>query len=103
MVGFVTGAVVRTRVDKKMLDETGCAGVSIGRGAFYDPWIFKRTLPYLASCRRRREESLIESPSGKNEPPHVVSYGSNVELPPEPSFAERVRVMRRHLDLMIEV
>jgi tRNA-dihydrouridine synthase B len=27
-----------------MLDETGCAGVSIGRGAFYDPWIFKRTL-----------------------------------------------------------
>ncbi len=30
-----------------MLDETGCAGVSIGRGAFYDPWIFKRTLEYL--------------------------------------------------------
>jgi tRNA-dihydrouridine synthase len=29
-----------------MLDETGCAGVSIGRGAFYDPWIFKRTLHF---------------------------------------------------------
>jgi hypothetical protein len=24
-------------------------------------------------------------------------------LPPEPGFAERIRVMRRHLDLMIEV
>ena len=24
-------------------------------------------------------------------------------LPPEPAFAERVRVMRRHLDLMVEV
>jgi tRNA-dihydrouridine synthase len=30
-----------------MLDETGCAGVSIGRGAFYDPWIFQRTLEYF--------------------------------------------------------
>jgi tRNA-dihydrouridine synthase len=30
-----------------MFDETGCAGVSIGRGAFYDPWIFRRTLEYL--------------------------------------------------------
>jgi tRNA-dihydrouridine synthase B len=49
--------------------------VSIGRGAFYDPWIFKRTL-------------------------HLLRTG---ELLPEESFAERVRVMRRHLDLMIEV
>jgi tRNA-dihydrouridine synthase len=58
-----------------MFDETGCAGVSIGRGAFYDPWIFRRTLEFLDTG----------------------------ELPAEPSFDERVRVMRRHLDLMIEV
>jgi nifR3 family TIM-barrel protein len=97
------GDIVTPQAAKKMFDETGCAGVSIGRGAFYDPWIFKRTLDYLESCRRRREESLIESPSGKNETPYVVSYENNVELPPEPSFAERVRVMNRHLDLMVEV
>jgi tRNA-dihydrouridine synthase B len=60
---------------KKMLDDTGCAGISIGRGAFYDPWIFRRTLHYL----------------------------QRGELLPEPSFAERIRVLRRHLDLMIEV
>ena len=29
--------------------------------------------------------------------------GLNPSLPPEPPFAERVRVMRRHLGLMIEV
>jgi tRNA-dihydrouridine synthase len=58
-----------------MFDKTGCAGVSIGRGAFYDPWIFKRTLQFL----------------------------SGGELPPEPDFLERVRVMSRHLDLMIEI
>src|SRR5581483_227581 len=27
----------------------------------------------------------------------------DVSTPPEPSFSERVRVMRRHLDLMIEI
>jgi len=69
------GDVTTPQAAKKMLDETGCAGVSIGRGAFYDPWIFKRTVHYLNSG----------------------------ELLPEPSFDERVRVMCRHLDLMIEI
>ncbi len=69
------GDVVTPEAAKKMFNETGCAGVSIGRGAFYDPWIFKRTL-------------------------HLLRTG---ELLPEEKFSERVRVMRRHLDLMIEV
>jgi tRNA-dihydrouridine synthase B len=69
------GDVVTPQAAKKMLDETGCAGVSIGRGAFYNPWIFQHTLHYLRSS----------------------------ELLPEPRFEERVRVMCRHLDLMIEV
>jgi len=59
----------------RMLTETGCAGVSIGRGAFYNPWIFQHTLHYL----------------------------NTKELLPEPGFEERVRVMQRHLDLMVEV
>jgi nifR3 family TIM-barrel protein len=100
------GDIITPQAAKKMFDETGCAGVSIGRGAFYDPWIFKRTLQYLASCRRQREESLINSDAviqKKNETPYVVSYENNVELPPEPDFPERTRIMCRHLDLMIEV
>jgi nifR3 family TIM-barrel protein len=82
------GDIVTPQAAKKMLDETGCAGVSIGRGAFYDPWIFKRTLEY---CSVR---PVIEP--GR-------ATGSMLQLPPEPSFSERVRVMCRHLDLMIEV
>jgi len=69
------GDIVTPQAAKKMFDETGCAGVSMGRGAFYDPWIFKRTLQFVQTN----------------------------ELPPEPSFTERVRVMNRHLDLMGEV
>jgi tRNA-dihydrouridine synthase B len=69
------GDIITPQAAKKMFDETGCAGVSIGRGAFYDPWIFRRSAEYL----------------------------SPADLPPEPPFAERVRVMSRHLDLMVEV
>ena len=97
------GDVITPQAAKMMLDETGCAGVSIGRGAFCNPWIFQHTLHFLATCRSRREEALINSTAEKNEPPHVGSYEKNGKLLPEPSFAERVRVMCRHLDLMVEV
>ena len=91
------GDIVTPQAAKKMLDETGCAGVSIGRGAFYDPWIFKRTLEYLnggASVLASRPHRLVSSLA----PPKEENA-----LPPEATFAERVRVMCRHLDLMVEV
>lgn len=69
------GDVVTPQAARQMLQETGCAGVSVGRGAFYNPWIFNHTQQFLATG----------------------------VLPPEPSFSERIRVMTRHLDLMIEV
>lgn len=69
------GDVTTPEAAKKMLDETGCAGVSMGRGAFYNPWIFLHTGEFLRTGI----------------------------VPPEPGFEERVRVMCRHLDLMIEV
>jgi tRNA-dihydrouridine synthase B len=77
------GDVTTPQAARTMLGETGCAGVSIGRGAFYDPWIFKRTQQELKS--------------GDTTTP------SSESLLPEPGFEERVRVMIRHLDLMIEV
>ena len=69
------GDVTTPESARAMIDATGCAGVSIGRGAFYDPWIFVRTRHYL----------------------------ERGELLPEPPFSERVRIMSRHLDLMVEV
>ncbi|HUZ06850.1 MAG TPA: tRNA-dihydrouridine synthase [Candidatus Paceibacterota bacterium] len=96
------GDIITPQAAEKMLDETGCAGVSIGRGAFYDPWIFKRTLEYLKPCSSEREFALNSNGSQKNnEPTHIGCYEN--ELPPEPTFAERTRIMCRHLDLMIEV
>ncbi len=68
------GDVTTPEAAKHMLAETGCAGVSIGRGAFYDPWIFRRTRHYLRTG----------------------------ELLPEPDFAERLRVLRRHFERYVE-
>ena len=41
------GDVTTPEAAKKMIEDTGCAGVSIGRGAFYNPWIFQHTQHYL--------------------------------------------------------
>ena len=69
------GDITTPQAAQMMLTETGCAGVSIGRGAFYNPWIFLHTAHYLGGAG----------------------------LLPEPDFEERIRVMRRHLALMAEV
>lgn len=69
------GDITTPQTAKMMFEETGCAAISIGRGAFYNPWIFRHTAHYLATD----------------------------ELPIEPGFEERVIVMKRHLDLMVEI
>jgi len=69
------GDVTTPEAAKRMFEETGCAGVSIGRGAFYNPWVFKHT------C-------------------HYIETG---ELLPGPTFEERIQVLLRHYDLMVEV
>jgi nifR3 family TIM-barrel protein len=89
------GDVITPQAAEKMLDETGCAGVSIGRGSFYDPWIFRRTLEFLKNRTGVAPVSEILNENGDRR--------DACPTLPEPSFNERVRVMRRHLDLMIEV
>ncbi|PTX91444.1 tRNA dihydrouridine synthase DusB [Opitutus sp. ER46] len=68
------GDVTTPEAAREMITQTGCAGVSIGRGAFYDPWIFRRTHRLLTTG----------------------------ELLPEPEFAERIHVLRRHFERYVE-
>lgn len=60
---------------KNMMEETGCDGVMIGRGAQGNPWIFKRTLEYL----------------------------KNGAILSEPSVEERVNMILEHMDKLIEL
>jgi nifR3 family TIM-barrel protein len=69
------GDITTSQAARMMFDQTGCAAISIGRGAFYNPWIFR----------------------------HVAHYLTTGELPPEPGFEEHITVMKRHLDFMVEI
>lgn len=69
------GDVTTPNAAQTMMAKTGCAAVSIGRGAFYNPWIFVQTDYYL------RTGQLLS----------------------EPSFEDRIGFMTRHLDRMIQI
>lgn len=69
------GDVVCPEDAKRMLDIAQVDGVMIGRGAYGNPWIFKRTK-------------------------HFLQTGI---LLPEPELEERVEVLLQHLDLSIQI
>ncbi len=71
---FGNGDIFTPEDAKRMLDETGCDGVAIARGAKGNPWLIRRTVHYLATG----------------------------ELLPEPTVEEKKEMIRRHADLMIQ-
>lgn len=60
---------------KKMLEETGCSGVMIGRGLLGNPWLIKECVSYL------EEEKIIDKPTNK----------------------ERISMMKEHLKELVKV
>lgn len=68
------GDVVDPISAKKMMDETGCDAVLIGRGAQGNPWIFNEVRTYL-------EEG---------------------KLLPEPSFEEKMNMLEKHFTLLVK-
>jgi nifR3 family TIM-barrel protein len=77
---------VRTPDDaRRMRSYTGCAAVAIGRGALFDPWIF------------RRLELELHDP-GVDTPGSPGSETSDFE----PTPAEQIHFLTRHFRLMVE-
>lgn len=66
------GDIVDGKSAKRMLDETGCDFLMVGRGALGRPWIFES----------------------------INSYLENGTVPEEPSIDERMRVMIEHIELI---
>ncbi|NLM52382.1 MAG: tRNA dihydrouridine synthase DusB [Firmicutes bacterium] len=58
----------------RMLAQTGCDAVMIGRGAMGNPWLIRRTILYLETGR----------------------------LPNEPTLAEKIALALRHLEMVVE-
>lgn len=66
------GDIVSPQSAKRMLEETGCDAVMIGRGAQGNPWIFRRVIEYLQTGR----------------------------LLPEPTYEQRVEAIMEHMDMV---
>jgi nifR3 family TIM-barrel protein len=67
---------VRSPEDARtMIDQTGCAGVMIGRYALRDPWIFRDTHAFL----------------------------TNGAIPPPPSIQDRLGLMRIHFEQLLRL
>ncbi len=71
---FANGDITTVENAIRVLRETGCAGLAIGRGAFYNPWIFLQIRQYLTSKTN----------------------------PCEPKFDERFTFMVKHLQMMTQ-
>ena len=71
---FGNGDVCDTETAKRMLEETGCAGLVIGRGALADPWVFHKI-----------HAGLQGKPS-----------------PSEPTLEERVAFMTHHFERAVQ-
>lgn len=71
---FGSGNIFSPELAKKMLDLTGCDGITVARGALGHPWIFRRIERYLKD--------------GK--------------LLPEPSSRDKMAALKEHLALLVE-
>ena len=54
------GDITSPELAKKMLDETGCDAIMIGRGILGNPWLVKQTLEYLDTGKINTRPTNIE-------------------------------------------
>lgn len=69
------GDITSSFLAKKMLDETGCDAVMIGRGALGNPWLIKE----------------------------IVAYLEDATILPEPSYHDRINMCYKHLDYLLKI
>lgn len=74
---------------KKMLDETGCDGLMIGRGVQGNPWIFREIAAYL------EDGTLLPRPD-KREMKEVILKHANMQLECKGEYTG-IREMRKHI------
>lgn len=74
---------------KKMLDETGCDGLMIGRGVQGNPWIFREIAAYL-------EKRIVLPRPDQNEMKEVILKHAKMQLECKGEYTG-IREMRKHI------
>lgn len=83
------GDVFKPEDAKAMLEETGCDGIMIARGAKGNPWIFSRTLHYLETGE------LLKAPGGDEIREMILRHGRL--LAEHKGEKTAMREMRKHM------
>ncbi len=72
---FGSGNIFNPFMAKKMLDETGCDGILVARGALGNPWIFKDIEGFLKDGRAVKDRSLsVKKRALKRHLAYIVKY-----------------------------
>ena len=74
---------------KKMLDETGCDGLMIGRGVQGNPWIFREIAAYL-------EQGIVLPRPDQSEMKEVILKHAKMQLECKGEYTG-IREMRKHI------
>ncbi|MBU1913027.1 MAG: tRNA dihydrouridine synthase DusB [Candidatus Omnitrophica bacterium] len=103
-----SGDVLSPELGKKMLDETGCDGLLVARGALGNPWIFEQIKTFL------KNKKIMESTRAKTRDPldgilsgHYLSTAlrpwiGGRECIKKPSIDEIADVMIEHMNSYID-
>ncbi|MDE6314368.1 MAG: tRNA dihydrouridine synthase DusB [Lachnospiraceae bacterium] len=83
------GDIVTPRDGKRMLQETGCDGIMVGRGARGNPWIFKELVTYLETGQ------VLSRPTPK-EIKEMIQRHAKLQLEYKGEYTA-VREMRKHI------
>lgn len=88
------GDVVDGPTARKMLDETGCDAVMIGRASFGNPWIFEQARHYLETGE------MLPAPSFAEKKPVILAHAAHLAQ----IKGERMAVleMRKHLSWYVK-
>lgn len=83
------GDIVSPESAKEMLEQTGCDGLMIGRGARGNPWLFKQIRDYL-------ETGSYESPRSVQEVKEMILRHGRLQLKYKGEYTG-IREMRKHV------
>lgn len=83
------GDIFSVQDGKRMLEETGCDGIMVGRGARGNPWIFRELVHYLETGE------VLERPTPK-EIKQMIERHSKLQLKYKGEYTA-IREMRKHI------
>lgn len=100
------GDVTDAASAERMMKETGCDGVMVGRAARGNPWIFTQIVRGLNGGNEEKREGLEQADGGKKNGLNGTCFEAGerngADTPDRPERSEVKRMMLRHAGMLLE-